>query len=120
MTLLIITGHPDIVIEEIQNTTHHGVTRFEGQGTYYGKDVTMLYTVIENSGAKALINRIREIDPTSFVNVTKTEYLEGAFLSETYRIKRSLVKGFFVFETLDCVYKNMIYLKKQEVWEEIV
>lgn len=79
LTLLIITGHPDIVIEEIQNTTHHGVTRFEGQGTYYGKDVTMLYTVIENSGAKALINRIREIDPTSFVNVTKTEYLEGRF-----------------------------------------
>ena len=79
MTVFIVTSDPDIVIEEIQNTTHHGVTRFEGIGTYYGQPRTMLYTVVDSMEVKGLVNRIREIDRTSFVNVTKTEYVEGKF-----------------------------------------
>ena len=79
MTLFIVTSNPDIVIEEIQNSTHHGVTRFEGIGTYYGRPRTMLYTVIDSQNVKGLVTRIREIDQTSFVNVTKTEAVEGKF-----------------------------------------
>ena len=79
MTVLIVSSHPEGVIEEIQNTTHHGVTRFEGIGTYYGKPRTMLYTVVDSMEVKSLVNRIREIDSTCFVNVTKTEYIEGNF-----------------------------------------
>ena len=79
MTVFIVTSDPDIVIEEIQNTTHHGVTRFEGIGTYYRQPRTMLYTVVDSMEVKGLVNRIREIDRTSFVNVTKTEYVEGKF-----------------------------------------
>lgn len=79
MTLFIVTSNPDIVIEEIHNSTHHGVTRLEGIGTYYGKPRTMLYTVVESSNVKGLVTRIREIDETSFVNVTKTEAIEGNF-----------------------------------------
>lgn len=79
MTVFIVTSNPDIVIEEIQNSTHHGVTRLEGIGTYYGKPRTMLYTVLDSGNVKRLVNRIREIDHSSFVNVTKTEYVEGKF-----------------------------------------
>lgn len=79
MTIFIVTSQPDIVIEEIQNSTHHGVTRLEGIGTYYGKPRTMLYTVIDSANVKGLVTRIREIDYTSFVNVTKTETIEGNF-----------------------------------------
>ncbi|MEF9966965.1 MAG: YitT family protein [Longicatena sp.] len=79
MTLFIVTSAPDIVIEEIQNSTHHGVTRLEGIGTYYGQPRTMLYTVVESTNVKGLVTRIREIDESSFVNVTKTESVEGKF-----------------------------------------
>ena len=79
MTLFIVTSNPDIVIEEIQNSTHHGVTRLEGICTYYGRPRTMLYTVVDSQNVKGLVTRIREIDQTSFVNVTKTESVEGKF-----------------------------------------
>ncbi|MEG0527288.1 YitT family protein [Amedibacillus sp. YH-ame10] len=79
VTLHIVTSNPDIVIEEIQNTTHHGVTRLEGIGTYYGQPRTMLYTVLESSNVKQLVVRVRELDPTSFINVTKSEFVEGRF-----------------------------------------
>ena len=55
------------------------MTRFEGIGTYYGQPRTILYTVVDSMEVKGLVNRIREIDRTSFVNVTKTEYVEGKF-----------------------------------------
>lgn len=79
MTIFIVTSQPDIVIEEIHNSTHHGVTRLEGIGTYLDKPRTMLYTVIDSANVKGLVTRIREIDTTSFVNVTKTETIEGNF-----------------------------------------
>lgn len=79
MTIFIITSNPDIVVEEIQNSTHHGVTRLDGIGTYYGQPRAMLYTVVDSNSVKGLVTRIREIDPSSFVNVTKTEYVEGRF-----------------------------------------
>lgn len=79
MTVFIVTSNPDIVVEEIQNSTHHGVTRLEGIGTYYGRPRTLLYTVVEESNVKGLVTRIREIDTTSFVNVTKSETIEGKF-----------------------------------------
>lgn len=79
MTVFIITSNPEVVVEEIHNSTHHGVTRLEGIGTYYGKPRTMLYTVIDSGNVKGLVNRVRELDRSSFVNVTKTEYVEGNF-----------------------------------------
>ena len=79
MTIFIITSNPEIVVEEIQNSTHHGVTRLDGIGTYYGQPRTMLYTVVDSNSVKGLVTRIREIDTSSFINVTKTEYVEGRF-----------------------------------------
>lgn len=79
MTVLIVTSSPDQIIEVIHNMTHHGVTRFEGIGTYLNQHRTMLYTVVDSLVVKSMVNQIRSIDPHSFVNVTKTEYIEGNF-----------------------------------------
>lgn len=79
MTVTIVTSDPDKLIREIQTSTHHGVTRLEGIGTYLGTPRTMLYTVVDSMEVKSLVNRIHELDHTSFVNVTKTEYVEGRF-----------------------------------------
>ena len=79
MTLFIVTRSPDLVIEEIHSSTHHGVTRLEGIGTYYGEPRTVLYTVVETANVKGLVNRIHELDPTCFINVSKSEAIEGRF-----------------------------------------
>jgi len=82
MTMFIVTSCPDLVIPIIQHTMHHGVTRLEGIGTYSGKPRTLLYTVVNTSEVKTLIHHIKEVDKSAFVNVTKSEMVEGRFYME--------------------------------------
>ncbi len=79
VTMFIITKQPDEVTPLVHNALHHGVTRFEGIGTYMGQPRTLLYTVVSTTDAKVLVHHIKEVDPTAFVNVTKTEFVEGRF-----------------------------------------
>lgn len=85
MTLFIVTSRPEIIIPEIQRGTHHGVTQLEGIGTYSGKPRTLLYTVVNTAEVKPLMHMIKELDQTAFVNVTKTEAVEGRFYLEPIR-----------------------------------
>lgn len=85
MTMLIVTSQPDSIIPIIQHSTHHGVTRLEGIGTYSGKPRTLLYTVVNTTDVKVMIHRIKEVDQTAFINVTKTEMVEGRFYLEPIR-----------------------------------
>lgn len=85
MTMLIVTSQPDVIIPIIQHSTHHGVTRLEGIGTYSGKERTLLYTVVNTTDVKAIIHRVKEVDQTAFINVTKTEMVEGRFYLEPIR-----------------------------------
>ena len=79
MTLFVITDQPDSLCEELLVYTHHGITRFDGQGAYSGQPHTLLYTVVGRSESKQIIRKIKEIDPKAFINVAKTEYVEGRF-----------------------------------------
>lgn len=79
MTMFIVTSNPDIVIEIVQQSTHHGVTKLDGIGTYTDKPRTLLYTVVNTSDVKSIIHLIKEEDPSAFINVTKTELVEGRF-----------------------------------------
>ena len=65
--------------EELLIYTHHGITRFDGEGAYSRRKHTLLYTVVGRGEAKQIIRKIKEIDPNAFVNVAKTEYVEGRF-----------------------------------------
>ncbi len=85
MTMFIVTSHPKLVIPLIQDAMHHGVTQLEGIGTYSGQPRTLLYTVVSISEAKILTHQIKEVDPSAFVNVTKTEMVEGRFYMEPIR-----------------------------------
>lgn len=79
MTMFIVTSNPDIVIEIVQQSTHHGVTKLDGIGTYTDKPRTLLYTVVNTGDVKSIIHLIKEEDPSAFINVTKTELVEGRF-----------------------------------------
>lgn len=79
MTLFVITEMPSEVMAVIMGLVHHGVTRFEGEGGYSGDPRTMLYSVVNTDEVKILRKAIKEIDPKAFINVTKTERLDGRF-----------------------------------------
>lgn len=79
MTLFVITSMPSEVMAVIMGMTHHGITRFEGEGGYSGETRTMLYSVINTDEVKPVRKAIKECDPSAFINVTKTVQIDGRF-----------------------------------------
>lgn len=82
-TLFIITQKPDEVYENISHLTRHSATRFAGKGCYSGDDVTLLYSVVSTEEAKFLVKKVHEIDPKAFVNIMKTDFINGRFYQKT-------------------------------------
>jgi len=78
-TLLIITNLPDEVYSVINEVTHHGATYFDGHGSFEKSHRVMLYSIVTADEVNKLIPAIRKIDPTAFINVIKTELLNGKF-----------------------------------------
>jgi len=83
-TLLIITNKPDSIFSVINEKTHHGATCFEGFGSYEKKSRTLLYSVVTASQIKTLIPAIRKIDEEAFINVLKTDQLNGRFYQRPF------------------------------------
>ncbi len=83
-TLLIITNKPDLIFSVINEKTHHGATCFDGFGSYEKKSRTLLYSVVTASQIKALIPAIRKIDKEAFINVLKTDQLNGRFYQQPF------------------------------------
>jgi uncharacterized membrane-anchored protein YitT (DUF2179 family) len=78
-TLLIITNKAEEIYTFIRDKTHHSVTTFEGFGSYEKKRRTLLYSVVSAAETAPLINAIKEIDGGAFVNVLRTEQINGRF-----------------------------------------
>jgi len=78
-TLLIITNKPELIYSVINEKTHHGATCFDGVGSYEKKGRTLIYSVVTASQINALIHAIRKIDDGAFINVLKTDQLNGRF-----------------------------------------
>jgi len=83
-TLLIITNKPDLIISVINERAHHGATCFEGYGSYEKKSRTLLYSVVTASQIKTLIPAIKQIDEEAFINVLKTDQLNGRFYQKPF------------------------------------
>ena len=83
-TLLIITNKPDLIFSVINEKTHHGATCFDGFGSYEKKSRTLLYSVVTANQIKTLIPAIREADSDAFINVLKTDQLNGRFYQKPY------------------------------------
>jgi len=76
-TLFIITQKPDEVYHLIRDLTQHAATSFEGVGNYDKQRRVMLYSVVSASEARRLISAIKRVDPGAFINVLKTEQVNG-------------------------------------------
>lgn len=82
-TLFIVTDCPDAVYQEIYEVTNHSVTEFAATGCYSNEGRKMLYSVVSSAEAKVLVTRVRKADPKAFINVIKTDFLEGHFYQKT-------------------------------------
>ena len=82
-TLFIITRHPDEVYEEISKLSHHSATRIDGTGCYSGDNTAMIYSVVSRDEAKILVKKVTEVDPQAFVNIIKTDFINGRFYYKT-------------------------------------
>ena len=78
-TLFIITDYPDEVAEIIYRIARHGATRMQATGTYSNRERSIIYSVVGNDEIKKIISEIQRVDENAFVNVLKTEQLDGNF-----------------------------------------
>lgn len=78
-TLWIITEQPNVVYGRIKEITNHDATLFRGIGCYEGTERNMVYSVVSSEEVDRVIKEIKDADPKAFINVTKTEQLDGRF-----------------------------------------
>jgi uncharacterized membrane-anchored protein YitT (DUF2179 family) len=78
-TLLIITNRPDEVYNLIRERTHHATTAITGKGLFNAQDRIILYSVVYSDEVTPLIKAIHAIDADAFINVIKTEQINGRF-----------------------------------------
>ncbi len=78
-TLLIVTDQPSAVYGRIRELTHHDATLIHGIGCFEGSDKSILYSVIGRAQVGKVITAIKLIDSKAFINVIKTEQVNGRF-----------------------------------------
>lgn len=78
-TLFIITQQPSVVYGRIREITNHDATLFKGVGQYQGSERNMVYSVVGSEEVELVLKAIKDADPAAFVNVIKTEQLNGTF-----------------------------------------
>lgn len=78
-TLFIVTEHPQEIAELISRLTNHGATRMNAEGMYEGKKKSLVYSVIDSTELKTLIEEIRKADPDAFVNAVRTDRISGRY-----------------------------------------
>jgi len=81
-TLLIITSRPDEVYHLIREKTHHAATTIAGKGLFNSQDRIILYSVVYSDEVAPLIKAIQAIDSDAFINVLKTEHINGKFFKK--------------------------------------
>ncbi len=57
----------------------HGATVIKGKGAYSGNDRLIIYLVISTTELRSVIHFLKEVDPTSFINVTSLNQVYGRF-----------------------------------------
>jgi uncharacterized membrane-anchored protein YitT (DUF2179 family) len=78
-TLFIITSKPDEIYPLIRNITSHDATSFKGVGMFLNSEKTMLYSVVAANEDERLIAAIKQVDPDVFINILKTDHIQGRF-----------------------------------------
>lgn len=73
----IITTKPEKICSCIINEIQHGATIYDAKGVYTGEQRSVIVTVCKRSETARLRRRVKEIDPDSFVILTKTSEITG-------------------------------------------
>lgn len=73
----IITREADLIINYITENMHHSATVVDGKGAFSGDERTIIMTVCKRGEAIRLRKRVYEIDPHSFIIITKTSEILG-------------------------------------------
>ena len=78
-TLFIISDKSNEIYHAIREMTNHDATLFKGVGCYEEKERTLIYSVINSEAKRELIPLIRSIEEHAFINIVKTQELDGRF-----------------------------------------
>ena len=73
----IITTKPNEIDNFIVNELKRGATIYNGKGVYTNEDRYIIVTVCKRSEALKLRAKVKQIDPSSFVIITKTSEITG-------------------------------------------
>ena len=83
MQAMIITSHPEEVIDKIHNKLHRGATIINGaEGTYNHEKKAVLITVITRAEFNEFKHIMRKVDPHAFVSVADNVHILGRFVEE--------------------------------------
>lgn len=77
VAVLIISNHPNEVLERITTSMSRGLTILEGRGGYTGTSKEVLYIVISKQEVVQLKNMVTEIDENAYVTIHNVHELVG-------------------------------------------
>lgn len=77
VAVLIISNHPNEVLERITTSMSRGLTILEGRGGYTGTSKEVLYIVISKQEVVQLKNMVTEIDENAYVTTHNVHELVG-------------------------------------------
>lgn len=78
-TLFIVTDKPKEVCHVIYQISNHGATILEGEGSFENCERKVVYSVVSSAETKKVIRAVKNIDTNAFINVIKTQELQGHF-----------------------------------------
>ncbi|MGX7352657.1 YitT family protein [Enterococcus canis] len=85
MQVMIITRHPDKVIDEMQRRLRRGITIInEAEGAYSHDKQTVLLTVVTRFELPNLESGMRKADPNAFVSISDNVRILGRFYESDY------------------------------------
>ena len=81
MQAMIVTNHPDKVIEKIHKKLHRGATMIhDAEGTYNHERKAVLITVITRAEFNEFKQIMKQVDPSAFVSVSENVHILGRFV----------------------------------------
>lgn len=78
-TLFVVTNKAKEVCEVIFDISNHGATVMDSEGSYEGQARQMVYSVVSSAESKKVVEAVKKTDPGAFINVVRTEQLQGKF-----------------------------------------
>lgn len=78
-TLFIVTNKAKEVCQVIFDISNHGATVMDSEGSYEGQARQMVYSVVSSAESKMVVEAVKKKDPGAFINVVRTEQLQGKF-----------------------------------------